>query len=201
MYSVSIHAPAWGATGAGNLRRAKAKGFNPRARVGRDLVADVKRDLRICFNPRARVGRDQALIQSMTKFICFNPRARVGRDKVAGFRRGGLICFNPRARVGRDDSSRSLAHLFTPFQSTRPRGARPASTPHSFVLSHVSIHAPAWGATWPPSYQYLFNMPVSIHAPAWGATSAISNAITPPQVSIHAPAWGATGLYRSNQGS
>ena len=33
------------------------------------------------------------------------------------------------------------------FQSTRPRGARPAAMPASFSNSAVSIHAPAWGAT------------------------------------------------------
>ncbi len=55
--------------------------------------------------------------------------------------------FNPRARAGRDryfGLSRRLAALM--FQSTRPRGARPR-----FIISdsnrHVSIHAPARGAT------------------------------------------------------
>jgi len=34
-------------------------GFNPRARVGRDLATKLSRSCRECFNPRARVGRDQ----------------------------------------------------------------------------------------------------------------------------------------------
>ena len=33
---------------------------------------------------------------------------------------------------------------------------------------------------------------VSIHAPAWGATFAGSNGASIRSVSIHAPAWGAT---------
>jgi len=56
----------------------------------------------------------------------FNPRARVGRDLQEG--EPGLIIksFNPRARVGRDGSYPVL------YSSD----------------SHVSIHAPAWGATY-----------------------------------------------------
>ena len=36
---------------------------------------------------------------------------------------------------------------------------------------------------------------VSIHAPAWGATFASASAISPADVSIHAPAWGATRTH------
>ena len=55
---VSIHAPAWGATATGRRSPAIDSGFNPRARVGRDICGfqDVP-DFR-SFNPRARVGRD-----------------------------------------------------------------------------------------------------------------------------------------------
>jgi len=35
------------------------------------------------------------------------------------------------------------------FQSTRPRGARPSIVIIKLEWSIVSIHAPAWGATWP----------------------------------------------------
>ena len=80
----------------------------------------------------------------------------------------GNTYFNPRARVGRDPSE------FT-----------------SFVLSAISIHAPAWGATNIRPRQCTHTI-ISIHAPAWGAT-------VPPRctkrimvISIHAPAWGAT---------
>ena len=76
----------------------------------------------------------------------------------------------------------------------------------------VSIHAPAWGATWTTPKRILsrasFNsrarvgrdhlgaawrlrVVVSIHAPAWGATyRPYTNHSV--YVSIHAPAWGAT---------
>ena len=99
--------------------------------------------------------------------------------------------FNPRTRVGCDTGA--SAALPPPY--------------------HVSIHAPAWGATLP-----MFTLPsiskVSIHAPAWGATGLIivylfnqrfqsthPRGVRPVElpdrevmstVSIHAPAWGAT---------
>jgi len=81
------------------------------------------------------------------------------------------------------------------------------------LIGTVSIHAPAWGATFsvppflrssefqstpphggrpPDLLRFLRPIEVSIHAPAWGATS---NPVSEPanvRVSIHAPAWGAT---------
>jgi len=55
------------------------------------------------------------------------------------------------------------------FQSTRPRGARLHTAPHSQDLLIVSIHAPAWGATCDIALIFWSEI-VSIHAPAWGAT-------------------------------
>ena len=77
--------------------------------------------------------------------------------------------FNPRARMGRD-------HFFTSFL---------------LILYHVSIHAPAWGAT-QQSCAFRPRIPVSIHAPAWGATPFVLYSHHLSDVSIHAPAWGAT---------
>ena len=93
----------------------------------------------------------------------------MGRDRFHPTRRCETWGFNPRARVGRDIDP--------------PAG--------SGVRKKVSIHAPAWGATWPhvPDGR---RQRVSIHAPAWGATSAGRRQHRSQQVSIHAPAWGAT---------
>ncbi|ABB24163.1 conserved hypothetical protein [Pelodictyon luteolum DSM 273] len=77
---------------------------------------------------------------------CFNPRARVGRDHFHNPTSSRFFSFNPRARVGRDGDC-----IF-------------AGCP-----VHVSIHAPAWGATIEP-YLSADVVAVSIHAPAWGAT-------------------------------
>ena len=99
------------------------------------------------------------------------------------------------------------------FQSTRPRGARPAVLRAGQGRRPVSIHAPAWGATsrTPTSTpscscfnprarvgrdvaagDHAVRLQVSIHAPARGATLVEQRRATVLVVSIHAPAWGAT---------
>ena len=104
----------------------------------------------------------------------------------------GQESFNPRTRVGCDTASAGYAITHT----------------------LVSIHAPAWGATFPRTLA-SWGRKVSIHAPAWGATSLSCHivqrtsrfnprtrvgcdqlreafALQRFEVSIHAPAWGAT---------
>ncbi len=77
----------------------------------------------------------------------FNPRARVGRDDRGRRCTNAGACFNPRARVGRD---------YLIFRD--------------YLQAKVSIHAPAWGATF-LEYDAQDGRKVSIHAPAWGATT------------------------------
>ena len=61
------------------------------------------------------------------------------------------------------------------------------------MLSNVSIHAPARGAT-ETAENCVVARKVSIHAPARGATGIGSSARTCDKVSIHAPARGATAI-------
>ena len=80
-----------------------------------------------------------------------------------------LTRFNPRTRMGCDVYRFLLKNVINTFQSTHPHGVRPtmatnsiditlfqSTHPHGvrhlilhgvFDMSHVSIHAPAWGAT------------------------------------------------------
>jgi len=99
---VSIHAPAWGATGTVIANSRIGACFNPRARVGRDRVLEEATMSSKRFNPRARVGRDSKTLKAKAVKGCFNPRARVGRDGLDLPLCGMLSSFNPRARVGRD---------------------------------------------------------------------------------------------------
>ena len=100
--------------------------------------------------------------------------------------------FNPRARVGRDAAGSGGMGSRRGFQSTRPRGARPGHASGPAAPGHVSIHAPAWGATH-TVFAVLGQFQVSIHAPAWGATCDLLRFLLAlASVSIHAPAWGAT---------
>ena len=120
--------------------------FNPRARVGRDLILLLRLMLTSRFNPRARVGRDPDMLESQNVCACFNPRARVGRD----------VC----------NFGHKVDSLL--FQSTRPRGARLFMDTEFVDGLPVSIHAPAWGAT-NINRRIDYVLQVSIHAPAWGA--------------------------------
>ncbi len=64
----------------------------------------------------------------------------------------------------------------------------------TYGADHVSIHAPAWGATMPQA-KLVELRDVSIHAPAWGATANLGHVAGAADVSIHAPAWGATDAH------
>ena len=100
MARVSIHAPVRGATRHVSLSQIQHRGFNPRAREGRDLTENVG---------------DTLSVNS------FNPRAREGRDGEWDTRRpNGCPGFNPRAREGRDNPSCKRRPKPLKFQSTRP---------------------------------------------------------------------------------
>ena len=100
--SVSIHAPAWGAT---LVTVSHINGMDwfqfTRPRGARRIPTSVS-SMVGCFNSRARVGRDQAMPRQASRAECFNSRARVGRD---------IIVVD------------------------------------GIIFPVVSIHAPAWGAT------------------------------------------------------
>ena len=122
---VSIHAPAWGATGA---------------------------DEKLCKDTRVSIhapawGATMANQLRPILLTCFNPRARMGRDPATYPRPMWISGFNPRARMGRDPLSPPQLAQSLMFHSTRPHGARPAAKMTDNGVSEVSIHAPAWGAT------------------------------------------------------
>ena len=214
--TVSIHAPARGATPAAQLAAKWYRSFNPRARAGRDHQAGgLCRRQRLFQSTRPRGARrgtgvvvlDVALVsihapargatcrggEALSVHVRrFNPRARAGRDrKVARYRghtRGVSIHAPARGATLARPSRRR--HGFV-FQSTRPRGARPISHCRRIEREHVSIHAPARGAT-RQRVAAADDARVSIHAPARGATRALVATTSLSTVSIHAPARGAT---------
>ena len=171
------HAPVWGATACATRSTSCPASFNPRTRVGCDVLVS-----------RGDYGIHQR----------FNPRTRVGCD---------LVVFV------------TILLASTVFQSTHPRGVRPFVSVRCRVCYEVSIHAPAWGATYLDNPSFAAYR-VSIHAPAWGATGGLLGMLqgkdkfqsTHPRgvrlgdtvrdccckmVSIHAPAWGATSCPNS----
>ena len=125
-YYRSPSAPAWGATPLPRPSACRAKSFKPRTRVGCDTAKPPDGAVTVGFNPRTRVGCDQSRLRSLLRKSCFNPRTRVGCDQ---------FIRQPRRAIAK-------------FQSTHPRGVRPSECRHDGGRQNVSIHAPAWGATW-----------------------------------------------------
>ena len=132
----------------------------------------VSLSVQTCFNPRARAGRDRAASFIVLALCCFNPRARAGRDMHLYPSVWIPSGFNPRARAGRDIRRETILSKGIPFQSTRPRGARPRRVWSCLSCRGVSIHAPARGATEEAPVRHS-REGVSIHAPARGATSIL----------------------------
>jgi len=146
--TVSIHAPARGATngdrGLPNVHRC----FNPRTREGCDEVVVMLYifDSTVSIHAPARGATCLPLSHHLSskKFQSTHPR---------GVRRLPLS-----------------HHLSSKkFQSTHPRGVRRIFARPSIIGVGVSIHAPARGATLYALYNPTV-IEVSIHAPARGAT-------------------------------
>ncbi len=122
--------------------------------------------------------------------------------------------FNPRTRVGCDQRTQQERVEQQQFQSTHPRGVRQGPLITIGLAKHVSIHAPAWGATrrflWYPCVLRCFNPRTRVgcdhhHREQSGAPHCFNprtrvgcDAMRTNryrrffEVSIHAPAWGAT---------
>jgi len=76
--------------------------FNPRARMGRDIIDGETVLDRASFNPRARMGRDEILeLFAVGKLVSIHAPAW-GATPYLAYIHYVLRCFNPRARMGRD---------------------------------------------------------------------------------------------------
>ena len=107
---VSIHAPAWGATRLRCGKRPMIFGFNPRPRMGGDLQKQNNNNISLRFNPRPRMGGDE-----------YESQKNIERKR---------------------------------FQSTPPHGGRHCMDRGGSGYFRVSIHAPAWGATFSGSGKF-----------------------------------------------
>ena len=122
---ISIHAPAWGATPEGGGPYTVLAHFNPRPRMGGDM-------------PRTTVSTWLGLFQSTPPH-----GGRHNTSELEIWHHN----FNPRPRMG-GDAMHCLGFSIPAFQSTPPHGGRLFS---GYMLSgteSISIHAPAWGATY-----------------------------------------------------
>ena len=124
--------------------------------------------------------------------------------------------------MGCDFSDTTVPGSFSLFQSTHPRGVRLLDHVRVFRRRHISIHAPAWGATpasaycailagyfnprtrvgcdgstaYPQSRPRHFNPRTRVGCDA----AAPQYTATTVPISIHAPAWGATDRLKEIPG-
>jgi len=126
------------------------------------------------------------------KFQSTRPR---GARQNMGISISYLSRFNPRAREGRDGIQKSSQRRQHVSIHAPARGATRAVLFPRQIMA-VSIHAPARGATWMVLTLAMVSW-VSIHAPARGATRYVRPLLVTDDVSIHAPARGATAINRS----
>ncbi len=120
---VSIHAPARGATLSPGIKSSTMQGFNPRPRAGGDNGGQTWYPQNSCFNPRPRAGGDKNGIWARLSQRCFNPRPRAGGDSdptVAGGKIG--VSIHAPARGATIKHENGIYDV--QFQSTPPRGGR-----------------------------------------------------------------------------
>ena len=170
-FHVSIHAPAWGATSLFCLFDVSVICFNPRTRVGCDVINHLimftvvmfqsthPRGVRPRDHPRCRRGQRVSIHAPAWGATSKNASSRDsidvsihaptwGATARAGRAQTSRLGFNPRTRVGCDalQLQRTIPG-HTQFQSTHPRGVRREPPTWLGFEEQVSIHAPAWGAT------------------------------------------------------
>ncbi len=190
--SVSIHAPARGATGtSGHYYCSQCVSIHAPARGATLVVRSEETAPPVSIHAPAR-GATSAVSAGARAGKGFNPRPRAGGDAEPGGwvcrrrlfqstpprggRRGraghadeGGLRFNPRPRAGGDRKAEKKRDTGGQFQSTPPRGGR---------LARVSLRAWSWMFQSTP--------------PRGGRPNSANGWPSLSRVSIHAPARGAT---------
>ena len=167
-FSISIHAPAKGATFCGNWYLTSGKNFNPRSREGSDvLISYLSNNLNISIHAPAKGATAYNPLSNLYFLISIHAPAKGATIGEKAAQAIYEISIHAPAKGATIKVSEKLTKYA--FQSTLPRRER------------LSFHAHG-GSTFA----------ISIHAPAKGATCTIGNCIVLVTISIHAPSKGAT---------
>ena len=100
--TISIHAPARGATHPFRFLFPSSRYFNPRSREGSDSPPLPVPAFLCYFNPRSREGSDLLAAERAAECKYFNPRSREGSDRFLLMPLLLPLHFNPRSREGSD---------------------------------------------------------------------------------------------------
>src|SRR5690606_10191659 len=119
-----------------------------RARVGRDWVpvSDQNRLPVVSIHAPAW-GATVSLIRPFAPWCVSIHAPAWGATRVTSLTGTAVCGFQSTRPRGARPAGASGLVSGTEFQSTRPRGARLRHDNHSLLIHVVSIHAPAWGAT------------------------------------------------------
>ncbi len=93
------------------------------------------------------MGRDEIVSYSAVYVTVFQSTRPRGARRLAPVWQYMQVCFNPHARVGRDIPNPAIEGLVTSF-NPHARVGRDADLRPYMAQIDVSIHTPAWGATW-----------------------------------------------------
>ena len=144
--SISIHAPAWGATSmqeAMGLHKWIFQSTLP-AWGATPQEAQNAFPANISIHAPAWGATTLLICQVRTNVQHFNPRPRMGSDYVAPVIALSVSYFNPRPRMGSDHSICASVGGQSPFQSTPPHGER-LSFPWKFSSGSAFQSTPPHG--------------------------------------------------------
>ena len=213
--SVSIHAPAKGATCPGKSSASTHSRFNPRSREGSDLKNFERAGAEYVSIHAPAKGATMTDVYLSPVYIEFQSTLPRRERLVAGVITAGqgavfqstlprrerrlccpsplaiVVCFNPRSREGSDD------YIFLTVDcnhaSFNPRSREGSDLNRYGIVPYLSCFNPRSREGSDNSDGFLYTSHnVSIHAPAKGATDDVCFCCQIICVSIHAPAKGAT---------
>jgi hypothetical protein len=127
---ISIHAPAWGATGLVREVFRLVRDFNPRSRMGSDEVIVFRGAVFRDFNPRSRMGSDGQDMHTDSWQRDFNPRSRMGSDLLKSIFCFLRSCISIHAPAWGATNQDQILIDYGKFQSTLPHGERQQKTPN-----------------------------------------------------------------------
>ena len=214
--SISIHAPARGATAGITATQNLSQDFNPRSREGSDTVCSPFVISSQYFNPRSREGSDLPswCIWSMASIISIHAPARGATKVTVHFNQNhsnisihapargatgdakdiwlAVRNFNPRSREGSDHKCISSASKMRYFNPRSREGSDIQPTRNKRETADKFQSTLPRGERRALLGTLTNDEQISIHAPARGATPFGRIFRLFAAISIHAPARGAT---------